>query len=86
MATCDSLETGTAFSARSHVERLLLIDDCHGGRYGSHVVNDSQSLEFIAEPRILAEMKIENRGKIHFPWKKISKHTFFSMKIKMVDL
>ena len=26
-----------------------------------------QSLEFIVEMRILAEMKIENRGKIYYP-------------------
>ena len=32
--------------------------------------SSSQSLEFVAETRILAEMKIENRGKIYFPWKK----------------
>ena len=47
---------------------------------------DFRSLEFIAETRILAEMKIENHGKIYFPWKKIDKHTFFSMKIMMMDL
>ena len=32
------------------------------------------------------EMKVENRGKIFFLWKKINKHTFFLMKIKMMDL
>ena len=37
--------------------------------------------------RILAEMKIENRGNIYFLWgKKIDKPTFFPMKIKMMDL
>ena len=41
-----------------------------------------KSLEFVAETRILAEMKIENRGTKYFPWeKKIDKHTLFSMKI-----
>ena len=45
-----------------------------------------QSLEFVAETRILVEMKIENNGKIYFSWKKIDKHTFFSMKNKMMDL
>ena len=29
-----------------------------------------QSLEFVTETRILAEMKIETRGKKTFPWKK----------------
>ena len=37
-----------------------------------------QSLEFVAEMRILAEMKIENRGKKIFSTEKqIDKHTFF---------
>ena len=27
-----------------------------------------QSLEFVTETRILTELKIENRGKIYFPW------------------
>ena len=45
-----------------------------------------QSLEFVADTRILMEMKIENRGKIYFPWKKFDKCTFFSMKIKMMEL
>ena len=36
-----------------------------------------QSLEFVVEMRILAEMKIENRRKyIYLPWKKVDKHTF----------
>ena len=34
-----------------------------------------QSLEFIAETRIIAEMKIENRWKNL--WEKIDKHPFF---------
>ena len=37
-----------------------------------------QSLEFVAETRILAEMKMENCGK--------NQAYFFSMKIKMMDL
>ena len=38
----------------------------------------SQSLEFVAETRILVEMKIENRGeKIFSAEKQIDKHTFF---------
>ena len=42
---------------------------------------------FVAETRILAEMKIENRGEKNiFCWKKIDKHTFFPMKIQMIDL
>ena len=45
-----------------------------------------QSLEFVAEMRILVEMNIENHGKKYFPWGKIDKHTFFSMKIKVMDL
>ena len=36
-----------------------------------------QSLEFVAETRILAEMKIENCGKIYFPWKKWTSILFF---------
>ena len=45
-----------------------------------------QSLEVVADTRILMEMKIENCGKIYFPWKKFDKYTFFSMKIKMMEL
>ena len=49
-----------------------------------------QSLEFIAEMRILAEMKIENRGTKYFPWKPPPppppQAYLFSVKIKMVDL
>ena len=41
---------------------------------------------FVAEMRILAEMKIENRGKKNFLLEKIDKHTFFPMKIQMIDL
>ena len=44
----------------------------------------NQSLEFIVET-ILAEMKIENCGKIYFPWKKLTS-ILFSMKIKKMDL
>ena len=36
-----------------------------------------QSLEFVAETRILAEMKIGNCGKKIFTEKLIDKHTFF---------
>ena len=35
---------------------------------------------FVAETRILAEMKIENRGKNFFRGKQIEKHTFFFFK------
>ena len=48
--------------------------------------NNSQSLEFVAETKILAEMKIESRGKIYFPWKKNQQAYFSSMKIKMMNL
>ena len=41
---------------------------------------------FVVETRILAEMKIENRGKKYFLLEKIDKHTFFPMKIQMIDL
>ena len=42
---------------------------------------------FVAETRILAEMKIENRGKKYFPLEKKSiSILFFPMKIKMIDL
>ena len=40
---------------------------------------------FVAETRILAGMKIENRGKKKL-LEKIDKHTFFPMKIQMIDL
>ena len=36
-----------------------------------------QSLEFVAEMRILAEMKIKNHGNKYFLWEKINKHIFF---------
>ena len=45
-----------------------------------------QSLEFVAETKNLAEMKIENHGTKYFLWEKIDKHTVFPMKIKMMDL
>ena len=41
---------------------------------------------FVAETRIPAEMKIENRGKKYFLLEKMDKHTFFPMKIQMIDL
>ena len=44
-----------------------------------------QSLEFVTEMRIVAEMKIENRGKLYFPWNKNRQAYFFSMKIKMIE-
>ena len=45
-----------------------------------------QRLEFVAETRILAEMKIENRGKnVQLKQKSIS-ILFFSTKIKVMDL
>ena len=40
-----------------------------------------QSLEFVEETRILAEMKIENCPQNFFPWKKVNKHTFFLWKL-----
>ena len=46
----------------------------------------NQSLEFVAEMRILVEMKIENHGKIFFPWEKKLTIVLFSIKIKMMDL
>ena len=46
-----------------------------------------QSLEFVAETRILAEIKIKNRGKYILPGKKYRHaYLFFSMKIKMMVL
>ena len=45
-----------------------------------------QGLDFIVETSFLVEMKIENRGKIYFPWKKIDKQTFFPKKIKVMEL
>ena len=44
-----------------------------------------QSLEFIVETRILAELKIENCREI-FSVEKISTSILYSMKIKMMDL
>ena len=43
----------------------------------TRMIQTTQSLEFVAETRILAEMKIENRGKFFFRGKQIDKHTFF---------
>ena len=45
-----------------------------------------QSLEFVAETRILAEMKIKNRGGKMLRENKIDKRTFFFMKLSMKDL
>ena len=42
-----------------------------------------QSLEFVAETRILTDIKIEHRGKIYFPWGKKSTSIFFLYEIKM---
>ena len=64
----------------SSLPHIILIFDCFG---------TVESPEFVVETvqtRILAEMKIENRGTKYFPWEKIDKHTFFSMKMKMMDL
>ena len=33
-----------------------------------HLKKKKQNLEFVAETRILTEMKIENRGTKYFPW------------------
>ena len=41
---------------------------------------------FVVKTRILAEMKIENLGKKYFLLEKIDKHTFFPMRIQMIDL
>ena len=46
----------------------------------------SQSREFVAEMRIRAEMKIENRWTKYFLWEKNWQAYFFSMKIKVMDL
>ena len=45
-----------------------------------------QSLEFVQETRVLAEMKIWNHWKNSFRGKKIHKHTFFPMEMKMTDV
>ena len=50
-----------------------------------NIILQTQSLEFIVEMRILAEMNIKNRGKNIYRGKK-STSKFFSMKIKMMDL
>ena len=45
-----------------------------------------QSLEFVAETRILVEMKIENRGKNFFSMEKqIDKHPFFKQSIGVAE-
>ena len=44
-----------------------------------------QSLEFVAEMRIVMEMKIENCRKISFLWNENQVY-FFPVKIKMMDL
>ena len=46
----------------------------------------NQSLEFVAEMRILTEMKIKNHRKNMFRVKKSTSILFFSMKSKMMDL
>ena len=49
--------------------------------------NLAQILEFVAETRILAKMKIEkSRKNIFSVDKKIEKHTFFFFSTKMMDL
>ena len=46
-----------------------------------------QSLEFVAETRILVEMKIENRGAKYFPREKNRQvDFFFSLKMNMMGL
>ena len=45
-----------------------------------------QSLEFVAETSILAEMKIEYLGTKYFPRPKNQQAYFYSMKIEMMDL
>ena len=45
-----------------------------------------QSLDFVVEMRIFVEMKIEIAEQNIFCGEKIDKHTFFSLKIKMMDL
>ena len=48
------------------------------GGGGEGEVERNQSLEFVAETRILAEMKIKNRGKFFFPRKnKLTSILFF---------
>ena len=44
-----------------------------------------QSLEFVAETRTLAEMKMESRRKIYCPWETNLQAYFFSMKIKICE-
>ena len=52
-------------------------DDYKAGDCRRRKLLGNQSLEFVTEMRILAEMKIENRPKKIFSLGKIRKHTFF---------
>ena len=55
-------------------------------RFSSFLPSSLQSLEFVAETKILAEMKIKKiMGKNYFLWGKRSQAYFSSMKIKMMD-
>ena len=61
-------------------------DQCPVLRGGEQSRSSETEPEFVAETRILAEMKIENCGKMYFPWEKNRLAYFFSSKIKMMDL
>ena len=79
--TGNSEEDGTHDTA-SH----RTVSSTHQGSYSSPLDGCRlQSLEFVTETRILAEMKIKNRGK-KFSVGKKSTSIPFSVKIKTMDL
>ena len=72
-----TLEDPTSHANRIH--RMVKLG--LGGWHCFHM--KYQSLEFVAETRILAEMKIENRGgEFFFCGKQIDKHTFFFLTVR----
>ena len=67
-------------SLRHHVSEIHRRNGglCRGTLLIGSIIAYYQSLEFVAETRILAEMKIKNRGKKYFPRKsKLTSFFFF---------
>ena len=76
---------GTTNCVKSSKKSSLILPLDHN-RSGMCVC-PNQSLEFVTETRILAEMRIENHGTKYFPWgQKSTSIQLFSMKIKMMGL
>ena len=77
----------TALSDRYQRKTLFIADVSINWAINRKLADQStwKSQEFVAEMRILTEMKIENRRTKYFPWQIKSTSRFFSMKIKMMD-